>query len=503
MTDEADEPRRKNVVRTLDLSDPENVVPGPWPARDPQDPGPQSGDDYLADEIVETTITTTRRRVVPITRVPLSDDHIAHEFINDQANYIRFDNTRGMWFTWCDVYWRLDEVGEVMHRVREFCAKAAPMADTDAKQRSLASAKTTANVETFARRDPRVSVTSAEWDVDPYLLATPGGTVDLRTGVMREPRPDDMISRLVAVAPAPVADCPIWLAFLVQSFKDDATMIAFVRKAFGYMLTGDVREHLLFFGYGPGGNGKSVFLNTLTGIMHLYATTAPMETFTRGVGEQHPTEIAMLDGPRLVTASETEEGKRWAESRIKSLTGGDPISARFMRQNFFTFRPRFKLLIIGNHMPALGSVDEAMRRRFRLIPFINQPATVDRDLEAKLRAEWPAILRWAIDGCIQWQMDGLAAPDAIRTATERYFADQDVLRQWIEERCDIGDGMIEDSVLAFSDWSTFAEANNEYVGTKKTLTARLQKLNIECSQKWHDGAKRRCYFGLRLKHGPR
>ena len=491
---------KPNKVRFLDMSRPENLRPGPW-HQDPQDPGPSAGDDYFVADVVTETTVTRRRKVIPIQRVPLSDDHIAFEFINREEHYVRFDHNRGKWFIWSDTYWQADEIGEVLHRIREFCAKHAPLADTDAKQRALASAKTTANVETFARRDPRVAVRSSDWDRDPFLMATPGGTVDLRTGLMREARPDDMISRTTAVAPVPAADCPTWLRFLDESCAQDANQISFIRKLCGYCLTGDTREQVLIFVYGPGGNGKGVFLNSLTGILHQYAGTAGMETFTRSLHEQHSTEIAMLDGPRLITSSETEEGKRWAEARIKALTGGDPITARFMRQDNFTFRPRFKLIIIGNHMPALGSVDDAMRRRFRLIPFNNKPAKVDYQLEEKLKAEWPGILRWMIDGCIQWQMDGLAAPEAIKTATDRYFEDQDVLKQWLEERCERADHMVEDSVLAFADWQRFAEQNNEYVGTKKTLTARLQKVGIECQQKWHDGGKRRCYFGMRLKFG--
>ncbi len=188
--------------------------------------------------------------------------------------------------------------------------------------------------------------------------------------------------------------------------------------------------------FGPGGNGKTVFLNTLTSIMRDYAKVAAMETFTASHSERHPTDLAMLRGARLVTASETEEGRTWAETRIKQMTGGDLISARFMRQDFFTYRPQFKLTIIGNHKPVLRNVDDAARRRFNLAPFVHKPPQPDRDLELKLREEAPAILRWMIEGCLTWQKNGLVRPESVVAATSAYFEAQDLFGQWLEDHCD-------------------------------------------------------------------
>src|SRR6185437_11667835 len=168
----------------------------------------------------------------------------------------------------------------------------------------------------------------------------------------------------------------------------DAELQAFLQRFAGYCLTGVTREHAMAFGFGTGANGKGTFLNTLTGIMDSYAAVAPMETFTSSTVDRHSTELAMLRGARLVTAQETEEGRRWAESRIKALTGGDPITARLMRQDFFTFTPQFKLIIAGNHKPGLRGVDEAIRRRFHLIPFAVKipPEERDKDLADKMKA---------------------------------------------------------------------------------------------------------------------
>ena len=172
-------------------------------------------------------------------------------------------------------------------------------------------------------------------------------------------------------------------------------------------------------------------LNTVSSILGDYATTATMDAGTVTGGERHTTDIAMLRGARLVTASETEEGRAWAEARIKQLTGRDPITARFMRQDNFTFRPAFKLMIVGNHKPTLHNVDEAARRRFNIVPFTRMPAKPDPKLDAKLRAEAPGILRWMIVGCRDWQANGLQRPQSVVEATEEYFSNQDTFGQWL------------------------------------------------------------------------
>jgi len=172
------------------------------------------------------------------------------------------------------------------------------------------------------------------------LLGTPGGTVDLRTGIIKPGDPADGITKATAVAPSDHTDCPVRDLFLREATGGDRDMMRFLQHWAGYCLTSDTCEHALVFAHGPGGNGKSVFLN-ITGIMADYATPAPSDTFTVSIGERHPTEIAGLRGARLVSASETEQGRTWAETRIKTITGGDTVKARFMRCDYFSFRPAF------------------------------------------------------------------------------------------------------------------------------------------------------------------
>ena len=243
----------------------------------------------------------------------------------------------------------------------------------------------------------------------------------------------------------------------------------------GYSLTGLTTEHALFFVFGTGGNDKGVFLNTLSWLLGDYAAVAPMETFTATPTDRHPTELAMLRGARFVISQETEEGRRWAESRIKSLTGGDPITARFMRGDFFTFDPQFKLVIAGNHKPALRTVDEAIKRRLHLIPFTVTipPERRDPGLSDALRQEAAGILAWALKGCLEWQSDGLRPPARVLEATREYFEVQDSLQAWIEDCCDVGPNRWDPPGVLFASWSTWADKAGEHVGNQRSFGDRL------------------------------
>lgn len=297
-----------------------------------------------------------------------SDDALAVAFTARHGAGFRYVAKWGKWFKWTGTHWSEEPTLEVFDLARAVCRDATLGENMPGTRNRIASAATVAAVERLARADRQHAATVDQWDADPWALNTPAGVVDLTTGRMSAHRPDAYMTKITGTAPKRGAR-PTWTAFLDRATGGDPDLAAFLQRVAGYCLTGSTRDHALFFFYGTGGNGKGVFLNTLIGIFGDYATTSPMETFTASVGDRHPTDLAMLRGARLVTAQETEEGRQWAESKIKSLTGGDPITARFMRQDFFTFTPAFKLLIAGNHKPGLRNVDEAMRRRFHLVPF--------------------------------------------------------------------------------------------------------------------------------------
>ena len=227
-----------------------------------------------------------------------------------------------------------------------------------------------------------------------------------------------------------------------------------------------------------------------------YAVVASMDSFTATHTDRHPTDMAMLRGARLVTAQETEEGRRWAEARVKALTGGDPITARFMRQDFFTYRPQFKLFVAGNHKPSLRNIDDAIRRRLHLIPFTFKPARPDRDLPEKLKPEWPAILTWAIQGCLEWQRVGLAPPPAVVEATAEYFAEEDAVGRWIEERCRRDANATATTHDLFADWRDWCAETGEHVGTEKHFAQALIQRGYE---RWRHPKNRKMGFrGIEL-----
>ena len=430
-------------------------------------------------------------------RILLMEDAAALQFAAQFRDRLKYDHDAGGWFEWVGSHWRRNGTGLAFHWARELARNLAR--DEDDKTRvTVGKAAFAGNVERFARSDPTFAVRADGWDRDPFLLGTPDGVVDLRTGAMRPASPVDGITKLAAVSPAPNAFCPLWLRFLGESSGHDGEMVRFLQQYMGYALTGSTREHALAFVHGPGGNGKSVFCNIAAGILQDYAVTASMDVFIASQGDRHPTDLAMLRGARLVTASETEEGRQWAEARIKQMTGGDPITARFMRQDFFTFLPAFKLMIVGNHKPGLRNVDDAARRRFNLVPFTRKPDSPDRQLEEKLRAEWPAILRWMIDGCLDWQRNGLVRPASVVAATDDYFEGQDVFSAWLEDDCDVEPGnewKTETSAILFTAWQVYAKNGGEFPGTRRRFADQMQRRGFEL----HKGAKGvRLYRGIRL-----
>jgi putative DNA primase/helicase len=350
-----------------------------------------------------------------------TDEALALRFAEEHEADLRYVAPWGRWFHFDGSRWRPDDTLLAFDLARRVCRRAAAECNKPKVAKLIASAKTTAAVERLAKADRRLAATIDQWDADPWLLNTPGGVVELRTGRMRPHRRENYLTKITAAAPG--GAWPVWRAHLLRIMAGDAEMVAYLQRVFGYSLTGSTREHALFFGFGVGANGKTVTISTVAGVLGDYHRAASVETFTASSNDRHPTELAGLRGARLVTASETEQGRRWAESRIKMLTGGERVEARFMRQDFFEFTPQLKLWISGNHKPGLNAVDEAIRRRFHMAPFtVTIPASErDETLTDRLQAEWPGILDWMIEGCLAWQRDGLSPPAAVRCATDAYL----------------------------------------------------------------------------------
>jgi putative DNA primase/helicase len=400
--------------------------------------------------------------------VNLTEDDVAEDFAVCYVDKLRFDHTIKKWLEWNGACWSVNETGLAFDYSRRLCRKHR-RAET-----KMASKKAAEGVEHMASRDPRLAVKSDIWDQAPLLLGTPGGTVNLKDGLLREADPQDFITKLVAVTPAPKgATCPVFQKFLEEATGGDKELQTFLQQWAGYCLTGLTTEQALLFIYGPGGNGKSLLLKVLSGIMGDYAKNAAPGTFAATLHRRHLTELAMLQGARLVTTSETETGQKWSEVRVNELTGGDPITANFMRGDHFTYQPKFKIMIAGNHKPGLSTVNDAARRRFNIVPFMHKPKKPDPALAAKLQEEYPAILRWAIEGCIDWQQKGLVRPSVVNAATAEYFDEQDLFGRWIEEKCSVGLGQKGSPTKLYESWKQFALANGEEPGTATMFGTRL------------------------------
>lgn len=409
-----------------------------------------------------------------------TEDALALSFTRRYHRDWRYVAGWGKWLVWDGQRWRTEDTLAATDLIRSVCRQTAVRADNPKVAAKLA--------------------TTDEWDADPWLLNTPGGVVDLKTGRMR---PHERANRMTKITTAtPSGDCPTWRQFIDEVTGGDKELQSYLQRMVGYALTGSTQEHALFFLYGTGANGKSVFVNTLATILGDYATNAPMDTFMETRTDRHPTDMAGLRGARFVAAIETEQGKRWAESKLKNLTGGDKISARFMRQDFFEFFPQFKLFVAGNHKPAIRNIDEAMKRRLHLIPFTITvpPERRDKNLQQKLLAERDGILAWAVQGCLDWQRHGrLSPPQRVVDATEEYFEAEDALGRWLDERCVREPNAKSLTAELFNDWKQWAEASGEFVGAQRRFSDLLITRGLD---KWRNGMGVRGFQGIGLKHPP-
>jgi putative DNA primase/helicase len=396
----------------------------------------------------------------------LTEDRLALEFSARHADALIYCHEWRQWLAWDGARWAEERTLDVFNRARRLCREASGRTTDRKLAAKIESAATVAAIVTLARVDRRHAVLGAHFDGDPWLLNTPSGTVDLRTGVRRDADRLDGITKVTAVAPS-AAPPTRWLACFDTWTDGDGALVAFLQRLLGYCLTGSVREHVLPILHGAGGNGKTTFLETVRAVLGPdYVTNVAMETLIVTKGEQHPTDLADLRGKRLAVAMETEEGRYLAESKVKALTGGDRLRARYMRQDFFEFAPTHKLLIVGNHKPALRSVDEAVRRRLLLIPFeaVIPAEARDPDLMRALDAERSAILAWMIHGSLDWQRVGLAPPARVRAATDRYFESADALGRWLEDCVILGANETATKAAAFQSWKAWRRRRGSLSG---------------------------------------
>jgi len=417
----------------------------------------------------------------------LSDDALALELGRlDFDQNARFVAEWGTWLFWKGKLWDKSKI-EAFTRVREYLRQKTPSPKRNAQ--NLRSAPTVSAVERLARSNPLSHAIPEAFDSDLILLGTQGGTVDLHSGKMRPALREDMITMQTTVAPEPGTPTRF------MQFLDEIKVCPeFLQRLAGYALTGSTKEEKVFFFYGSGANGKSKFVEQLQGIMGDYSRKAAISTFVDKAQSDHPTECA-----RLVTSSEIPAGKRWNEAVIKDLTGGDTISARLMRQDFFDFKPQLTLIIFGNTQPSLSSVDSAIRRRMVLVPFLASfEGNPDKQLGDKLRQEWPQILQWAIEGAVKWSYDGLKIPPEVLAASEAYLAEEDIIGQFIEDRLKRLPAHssyflpMHDLTLQFEHW---CEQNGHQTWTTRNFKKALKERGFEEGRQ----AQARGFINLKFK----
>jgi putative DNA primase/helicase len=304
----------------------------------------------------------------------------------------------------------------------------------------------------LARSEPGIAIKPEDLDRDPWLFNCSNGTLDLRSGKLREHRRDDLLTKLCPTPYEPEATCPLWEKTLSTIFAENASLVDYLRRLCGYCLTGTTGEQILPIFWGEGSNGKSLVFEVVRFVLGTeYVGVGANELLGSGNGnyEPHPTYLADLFGRRLVTLAETREGGRLNEAQIKKLTGGDRIKARGMREDFWEFTPTHKIWLATNHKPDVRGTDHGIWRRLRLLPFTvrfwdpdkretgPEHLRADKGLPDKLKAEASGILAWMVRGCLEWQAGGLNEPEEVQIATSEYRGEQDVIAAFIRDRCQV------------------------------------------------------------------
>ena len=412
---------------------------------------------------------------------PLSEDALALSFVDRHQSRLRYCAEINKYFRLASTptggaFWQKDTILATFDAIRVLSRNESVSAATENKQTRLCSAATITATEKLVRSDQRISAPIDSWDGNDMLLNTADGEVNLSNGKLSKAQPESLSSKITACG-INTHTPYLWLSFLSDVTAGNNQLIAYLQKWFGYSLTGVVSEHAFAHVYGTGANGKSVFLNTLAGIMGSYSRTCPQSVFLETRGMEHPTALASLIGSRLAIATEVGANSKWAETQLFALTAGDEIAARFMRADYIYFKPKFKLMIGANHKPQTSTVNEALRRRLHLIPFdVTIPADKrDKRLFEKLKTEWPAILNWGVEGCIRWQQEGLKKPECVQDATDSYLEDQDVLGAFINDCCVAGANCRSKSTLLYKRFAEWCEQNNIFRRSKTYFDNAIQE----------------------------
>ena len=422
--------------------------------------------------------------------------------------HLRYDHKRKRWLVWREHWWSLEEGGEVYRMAKKAIRHRRILAAEFGDKQQVKEFAWVNKSESRPRLEAMIKLAESEkpiadngedWDSDPSLLGVANGVVDLRTGSLRAGKRSDKITRHIAVEFDPEAKCSTWEKFLNEIFGGDEEIINFLQRAIGYSITGETNEQVVFFLYGTGANGKSTFIEVLRSAFGDYAYNLPFSAFELKASNNIRNDIAALEGRRFVTASEANESVQLNEALIKSLTGSDSITARFLFKEFFTFEPKGKFWFALNHLPNVSDDSPGFWRRVRVIPFERQfmGENADPQLLQKLKAEAKGILAWAVRGATEWYEKRLQTPEKILSASRTYQKESDRIAEFIEERCVVGNNEHCTARALFDSYVQWAEANHEQRLTRQKFSQRMQAKGYTRTQKGHD--KVWTWFGLKLR----
>lgn len=437
---------------------------------------------------------------------PFNEVGNAYRFGDSYAGKLLYDSSRKKWLGYNGKRWEVLKRGEEVHLAKLTVAniyREAERAVSSEERKKIAKfamkSETRYQIESMlrlAQSDPRLSAATEDFDTDKYMFNVENGTIDLRSGELREHRPEDMITKIAPVEYNEEVMPERFLSFLEEISCGRYDIVDFMHHYLGYALTGNISEQCLSVFYGHGCNGKSVFINTLSKIFGNYAVEADVSTFMIQKHNNIPNDIARLKGARLVTARESEQGQRLAESLVKSMTGGDTLVARYLYGEFFSFQSEFKLILVTNHLPRIRGTDHAIWRRIRLIPFdYKVPEQLkDPTLEDKLWEERNGIFRWLLEGCLNWQEKGLPKSESVEAATGEYRTEQDRLADFISHRCHVDVAMSAGSTNLYNAYKEFSSETGEKPMSQKSFSLALQERGFI-----KNGSKRVTFNGIGLK----
>ncbi len=431
---------------------------------------------------------------------PRTDAGNAELFARTQANRLRYDHKRGRWLVWKDKHWWSKDETVIVIPLAKNVARLRREASSTIKDadRRKGEVKWAFQSEGRARLEAMLELAKSEhpladrgegWDANPWLLGVANGVVDLRTGQFREGKRSDNLTIHTNIVFDPKAEALRWKQFVNEICDDDMERVEYLQRAVGYSITGDVREQVVFLCYGVGANGKSTFLDVIRFVLGDLSYNLPFSAFELQNRHSIPNEIAALEGKRFVTAVETDESVELNEARLKALTGSDPITARYLYHEFFTFVPTGKFWLAFNHFPEIKDDSDGFWRRIRVVEFRRQFNGQARDpkLTDKLRAEASGILNWAIEGALKWQADGLKTPASVTAASQTYRQESDPLKEFLESRCEIGPNLFTTAASLWQAYVRWKTANDELNGlSRKSFSKRLQSRGFRRFQHGHE-----------------